>query len=123
MHIDDAAEKKTYRISLFQHKYNGAQISFQNPPGRGKRNKNKLTMGVRQGNWRIEYDGSVIDGEFKFNFPENENFVGFRVYRHEPTKPYIYEGSDMKDRKVRLTIESRQIFCESSPFWKTTKFI
>ena len=123
MHIDDAAAKKTYRISLFQAVDTGAEISFQNPPGKGKRTKNKLTMGPRQGHWHIECDGSVIDGMFNFNFPENENFIGFRVFRNQPTKPYCYEGTDMMDRKVRLTIESRQMFCQSSPFWKTTNFI
>ena len=80
-------------------------------------------MGARQGHWHIECGASVIDGEFKYNFPDNENFIGFRIFRREPTEPYIYEGKDMKGRQVRLTIESRLIFCQSSPFWKATYFI
>ena len=120
MHIDDPDEKKTYRIRLFQDRDHGAQISFQTPTSRGR---HKKTMGPRQGHWQIESDGSVIAGEFNFGFPDNDNFIGFRVYRREPTKPYIYEGTDMKGREVRLTIGSREIFCQSSCVWKRTELI
>ena len=120
MRIDDPAETKTYGIRLFQNRDLGAQISFQTPTSRGR---HKKTMGPRQGHWQIECDGSVIEGEFKFDYPENDNVIGFRVHRLEPTKPYIYEGTDMKDRKVRLTIESRHIFCQSLCVWKRTDFI
>ena len=119
MRIDDDAEKKTYRIRLFQDRDHGAQISFQTPTSRGR---HKKTMGPRQGHWQIECDGSVIEGEFKFDFPENDNFIGFRVRRKDPSKPYIYEGTDMKGREVRLTIESREVFCQGALVWKKTVF-
>jgi len=123
MHADDAAKKVTYRITLLQHANFGAEISFQNPPGGGKRKKNKLTMGPRQGYWKIECDGSVIAGEFKFNYPENKDSIGFRIFRQDPTKPSVYEGTDMKKRKVRLTIETRHIYFQGLCCWKVTHLI